>query len=122
MVFGTENGFCAQTATVWQMIGYILLILKIIIPAILIVIGIITLGKAVISSDDKDMKNGVSSMIKKFIVAVFIFFVPTIVGTLFSFVVDFDDVRDDYGVCSKCISNPRGSYCIKKVERLDRDL
>lgn len=121
MVFGTENGFCAATATFWQFVGYFLLVFKIVIPSILIIIGIITLGKAVISSDDKDMKNGVRSMIKKFVVAVVIFFIPSIVGALFGFVQDFKEVKADYNVCSKCISNPKGSYCETKVLALESD-
>lgn len=118
MSFGTENGFCAQTATLWQFVGYILLIMKIIVPAALIIIGIITLGKAVISSEEKDMKNGVKSMIKKFITAVIIFFIPTIVSALFGFVRGFDEVKEDYTVCSKCISNPRSNYCETKVSTI----
>ena len=34
---GTENGFCHNTAVVWQFLGRIVLILKIVIPVILIV-------------------------------------------------------------------------------------
>lgn len=121
MTFGSENGFCAATATVWQFIGYILLLMKIIIPAALIVIGVITLGKAVLSTDDKDMKNGVKTMIKKFIAAVVIFFIPTIISSLFGFVNGFDDLKADYAVCSKCISNPRSNYCVAKVNLLNED-
>lgn len=121
MTFGTENGFCAQTAGVWQLIGYLLLMFKVVIPSILIVIGIITLGKAVISSDDKDMKTGVRSMIKKFVVAVFIFFIPSIVTALFGFVNGFNEIKDDYNVCSRCISNPKSAYCEKKVIALQDD-
>ena len=49
---GTENGFCHNTAVVWQFLGRIVLILKIVIPVILIVLGIIGLGKAVLADDD----------------------------------------------------------------------
>lgn len=113
--FGTESGFCAQTAIFWQLVGNILLIIKILVPVALICIGIITLGKAVISTDEKDMKNGFNSIIKKFLISVFIFFLPTIVTTMFGVVNGFDDLRSDYNVCQKCISNPKGNYCKSKV-------
>ena len=38
IVVGTETaGFCANTANIWQVIGYALLVFKIVIPIILIV-------------------------------------------------------------------------------------
>lgn len=119
-LIGTENGFCAQTAVLWQLIGNVLLIFKIVIPVILIVIGIITLGKAVISTDEKDMKNGVNSMVKKFLVAVLIFFIPNIVTTLFGIVSGFNELKSDYNVCQKCISHPKGDYCESKVIAMNK--
>lgn len=108
---GSANGFCAQTAGIWQFAGYVVMVLKILIPAILIIIGIIALGKAVISDDDKEIKTAVNSLIKKFIVAVCIFFVPSLVSALFSVVNGFGDVQADYQVCVKCITSPNGSTC-----------
>jgi len=45
--------FCYKTATVWQMVGKLIFILKILVPIIIIVLGTIDFGKAVISNDDK---------------------------------------------------------------------
>ena len=50
------------------------------IPIILIVMGTIDLGKAVLSSDDKEIKAGTGRLIKRAIAAVFVFFVTTIVS------------------------------------------
>ncbi|MBQ6841424.1 MAG: hypothetical protein IJO63_04855 [Bacilli bacterium] len=117
--FGTEAGFCAQTAVFWQVVGNILLIVKILVPVALICIGIITLGKAVISTDEKDMKNGFNSIIKKFLTAVVIFFLPTIITTMFGIVNGFGELKSDYNVCQKCISNPKGDFCQSKVIAMD---
>ena len=32
---GTEYGFCAQTSSFWQLVGYFLLVVKIVIPVAL---------------------------------------------------------------------------------------
>lgn len=114
-LIGTESGFCAATADIWQIIGYIIMIFKIVIPGILIVIGIISLGKAVVSTDDKDIKKAVSSLIKKFIYAICIFFVPQIVTALFGIVSGFREIKSDYKVCETCMINPRGISCNKYV-------
>lgn len=57
-------------------------ILQIGIPILLIVMGSIDLGKAVLSSDDKEIKGATSKLIKRAIAAVAMFFVTTIVSLL----------------------------------------
>ena len=108
---GTDHGFCWQTSGIWQFAGYAVMVLKIVIPAILIILGIVALGKAVIAADDKEIKTAVNSLIKKFIAAVIIFFIPSIISGLFSVVAGFGSVKPDYDVCVKCISNPIGNTC-----------
>lgn len=61
-------------------------IVQIGIPIILVVLGTIDLGKAVIASDDKKIKEAQSMLIKRAIYAVAIFFVTTIVTVLMSIV------------------------------------
>ena len=50
---GNVDNFCAETSNIWRTVGYFLLVFKIVIPIILIILGMVDLGKAVISSDDK---------------------------------------------------------------------
>lgn len=57
-------------------------IIQIGIPIILIIMGSIDLGKAVLSSDDKEIKGATSRLIKRAIAAVAVFFVSTIVSLL----------------------------------------
>ena len=56
------------------------------IPIILIVFGIIDLGKAVISSDEKEVKQAQGRLIKRFIYAAAIFFIVTLVSLLMGLV------------------------------------
>ncbi|MCI8588225.1 MAG: hypothetical protein HFG40_01080 [Bacilli bacterium] len=57
-------------------------IIQIGIPVILIIMGSIDLGKAVLSSDDKEIKGATGKLIKRAIAAVAVFFVTTIVSLL----------------------------------------
>lgn len=57
----------------------IFFVIQIIIPVGLILMGSIDLGKAVLSSDDKEIKNAVSKLAKRAIAAVAIFFIVFIV-------------------------------------------
>lgn len=54
-------------------------VLMILIPIALIVYGTFDLGKAVIASDEKEVKAAQSRLIKRFIYAALVFFVPVIV-------------------------------------------
>ncbi len=49
------------------------------IPIILIIMGSLDLGKAVLSSDDKEIKAATGRLIKRFIAAVAVFFIVWIV-------------------------------------------
>jgi len=56
------------------------------IPIALIVMGSVDLGKAVLSSDDKEIKQATSKLIKRAIAAVAIFFIVVIVNLLMGLV------------------------------------
>ena len=56
------------------------------IPIILILLGTIDLGKAVISSDEKEVKAAQSRLIKRCIYAVLVFFVATLVNVVMNLV------------------------------------
>ena len=57
-------------------------IIQIGIPILLIVMGSIDLGKAVLSSDDKEIKSATGKLVKRAIAAVAVFFVTTIVSLI----------------------------------------
>ncbi|MDD6224549.1 MAG: hypothetical protein PUB18_06100 [bacterium] len=57
-------------------------IIQIGIPILLILFGCIDLGKAVMSSDDKEIKGATSKLLKRAVAAVAVFFVATIVSLL----------------------------------------
>ena len=57
-------------------------VIQIGIPILLILMGTIDLGKAVMSSDDKEIKGATGKLIKRAIAAVAVFFVTTIVSLL----------------------------------------
>lgn len=59
-------------------------IIQIGIPIILVVMGTLDLGKAVIASKEDEIKNAQKMLIKRCIYAVMVFFVVTIVSLVFS--------------------------------------
>lgn len=79
-------------------------IIQIGIPIILILMGTIDLGKAVMSNDDKEIKGATSKLIKRAIMAVAVFFVVTIVTVVFGWLGttgegDIEDAGNDWVEC-----------------------
>lgn len=113
---GTANGFCAGTANIWQIIGYVLLVFKIAIPVLLIVFGMIDLGKAVIASKEDEIKKATGSLVRRAIAAVVIFLLPTLIGFIMTLVTDFtSNAKTDFDVCKDCITSPNGNTCKAKA-------
>ena len=56
------------------------------IPILLIILGTVDLGKAVISSDEKEVKSAQNRLIKRFIYAALVFFVTTFVSVVMNIV------------------------------------
>ncbi len=110
LLIGVEVNFCASTANIWQIVGYALLVFKIVIPIILIVFGMMDLGKAVVGSKDDDIKKAVKQLAMRAIAAVVIFFIPTLVSMILGLVSNFQSsgARDDFNVCRACITAPNG--------------
>ena len=108
----TAGSFCAETASIWGVIGWVVFVLKIVIPLLLIIFVMLDLGKAVIASDDKAISKAVSILIQRFIAAVVVFFVPTIVVGLFNAITGFDaSSTGPYGQCVNCVLNVTGTNC-----------
>ena len=104
----TPLDFCASTASIWQIVGWIFLIVKIVIPLLLIILGVKDLAQAVISGKDDGVKGAAKSLMIRGIAAILIFFIPTLVSLIMGLVVDFSTsgAADDFEVCQTCILNP----------------
>lgn len=102
--------FCAKTVDVWDVVGKILFVFKIVIPILLIIFGMIDLGKAVVGAKDDEIKKATKQLGMRAIAAIVIFLIPTIVGFLVTLIANFGDVENDYKVCSTCIQSP-GEKC-----------
>ena len=78
-------------------------LVQIVIPIILIIYAVIDLGKAVIASDEKEIKAAQSRLIKRCIYAAAIFFVVTIVTVIMN-IVAYGVTTDDMNTNSwaKC--------------------
>ncbi len=73
---------CGDLKDILGFINNIILLFQIAIPIILIVMGMVDLGKAVMASKDDEIKKAQMTLVKRAIAAVMVFFVIAIVKLL----------------------------------------
>lgn len=71
----------------------VLPIIQIGIPIALILMGSIDLGKAVLASDDKEIKGAISKLVKRAIAAIAIFFIATLVTLIMGWIGESDSQK-----------------------------
>ncbi len=85
-----------------RLIGILFLIIKIVIPLILIIMGTIEFGKAMLSSDGDAISKAIKKMITRVIASVAIFLIPTIVRFVFELI----PISTSFEECGICVLNP----------------
>lgn len=102
--------FCCEPniQNAFRFIGYLLLIVKIVIPIILIVLGVVDYAKVVTSSDANALQKSTQSLIIRIIAGVVIFLLPTIVNFVFGLLKSKNITNDvcSYDNCRICIFSP----------------
>ena len=115
-----KDSFCFKTSSLWQFVGYGLFALKILIPLIIIIFGVIDFVKALISSDDKEIKKVSISLFKRLIVGVCIFFIPTVVSVIFAIIKNVANI-EGIDACSKCLFDPLSSTCNEYIKDAEEE-
>lgn len=90
-----------------KIIGYVISVCKWVIPLIIIILGMIDFSKAVISNDEKALSVATTSLIKRFIVGVIVFLLPTIVMAILKGVKVTNGIEsNEFGACTTCLFDP----------------
>lgn len=108
-IYAFDFNFCGDPDVLKaaKFAGYLLFIIKILVPLALILFGSIDFIKAIVGSDPGKIKDSGVSLAKRAIAGVLIFFIPTIIALFLSMITSFNiNTKSDYDGCYKCISNP----------------
>lgn len=101
--------FCKDEGIIktFQIAGYALYLVKIIVPILLIIFAMIDLTRVVIGGNaPDDLKKSLQSLTKRVIAAVVVFMIPALVDFAFTIVDNIDDVKSDFEPCEKCLVDP----------------
>jgi hypothetical protein len=99
--------FCQQPGVLRTMkiIGLIISVIKVLLPVIIIITGMITFAKVVISGKDEDFKESAKTMIKKVIAGIIIFLIPEMIHFVFVKVVNSNSTSN-FTKCETCLNKP----------------
>ncbi|MBQ6841228.1 MAG: M23 family metallopeptidase [Bacilli bacterium] len=81
--------------SIMKIINMVIMVIKILVPVIIIITGIISFAKAVMNEDDNQIKNAAGLLFVKFLVGACVFFVPTFVGAF----INIAAPNSDYMIC-----------------------
>ena len=95
---------CSDIQPVINFVKGIFTLIQWLIPIGLIIMGSVDLGKAVLSSDDKEIKQATSKLIKRAIAAVAIFFIVLLVELVMGLVSDSQTKESEKGKSENWIS------------------
>ena len=98
------DSFCADSASAWKFIGEIVYIIRIVIPVIIILLGTIDLGKAVLAGEDKKIKEAQKALLMRLIYGVAVFFVVMAVQIVFGLVAE--QGANTGSDCFECVAHP----------------
>ena len=88
----TLLSFCESSAEIWQLVGKIINIIKIVIPIIIVILAMLDLGKAVMAGEEKEIKEAQKMLIKRSVV-------------------------EDDAACWACATSPSGQVCKDAVNK-----
>lgn len=93
----TFNGMLPQT------VSTIITLIKIAVPILLIIFGMLDLGKAVMAQKEDEIKKGQQTFIKRLIAAAIVFFIFVVVQLVVGIIAGDD--KDDITNCLNCFIN-----------------
>ena len=97
----TADSFCDDLSPVLGLVGWVIFGIKVAVPIILIVVGMLDLAKAVLAKDEKEVKSAQQLLVKRAISAAIVFLVATLVGVIMMLV-----NGEDYKKCTGCLNRP----------------
>ena len=115
-----DQNFCIRTSGIWQLVGYALFAIKIILPLVIIVLGVVELSKCVVSGKEDEIKKSFTVLLKKLILAIAIFFIPTITNLVFGLVKSANETMIYAEGCLSCVLRPLHDNCTSAVETAKR--
>mgnify|MGYP005771710705 CR=1 FL=1 len=108
-IYDTSNFCSGAVLNVFNVIGWIIVIVKILVPILLIIFGSIDFAKAVIASKDDEIKKSAKTLVMRVIAGIIIFFIPSLLNFVVELIGGSDIYNENSGTfarCTHCMLDP----------------
>ena len=110
---------CQDFAPTLKVVGVFIIIAKIALPLIIIIKASMNFFSIVVKGDSSELKKQAQKLGTSLIAAVVIFFVPTIVNTIFGFIDSYNENKTtDSEICRACLFDPYDSSCTSYADKV----
>lgn len=117
MLFNTLNvyaddgyvaqNFCSDIIKTLRLVSISVMIVRICVPIFIIVMGTMDIYNTVSSGKNDDLKKNLTTLGKRMVIGLIVFFIPTIVRLVVNGLGGNDS---NYQVCVNCIDNPKNCH------------
>ena len=97
----TPQQLCESLEPILKIVGIVVWGIKVVVPIVLIIVGMLDLAKAVGEKSEDKIKEAQNKLIKRAIAAVLVFLVVTFVSLLMGLI-----GGTDYKACMDCVNHP----------------
>lgn len=87
----------------FSLVGTVITIFKIVIPILLIIWGMLDVGKSVVNAKPEEITKNLKSFAYRAVAAILVFFIPAIVGVILNAVGPAESVDSAYRSCVNLI-------------------
>ena len=98
------QNFCSDIIKTLRLVSISVMIVRICVPIFIIVMGTMDIYNTVSSGKNDDLKKNLTTLGKRMIIGLIVFFIPTIVRLVVNGLGGNDS---NYQVCVNCIDNPK---------------
>ncbi len=112
-------GFCQETVKGWQLLGFLITIIKIVVPLIIIVTAVIPIFNALVKGNADETIKSWQSIARKIAAGIIIFLIPGLIATAVKLLANQNIVNDDMTICSECFNSPSSDLCRGYIQNLD---
>ncbi len=102
----SKLNFCQYRGTrrAFKILGLVINFIKILVPIILIITGIMSLSKTIFSGKSEDFTASLTLLVRKCIAGIVIFLLPTVINYAFDSLIGYNDAS--FTACTRCMLTP----------------
>ena len=102
--------FCENTVKAWKIVGTLIYIVKIAVPILIMITGIIPFITAITKGTSEELFAAAKKLFFKLLAGLIVFMTPGLITGLIDMLVDKDSSAN-ITICTSCINDPYGSSC-----------